>query len=79
MFFIHVHTDASDNVGGDPVQIAVSDFDRRACLKGDLWLMRSLVEGEGLDWDDVTRIEAEVSADPDEVDPEVRACYSRKK
>ena len=34
MFFIHVHTDASDNVGGDPVQIAVSDFDRRACLKG---------------------------------------------
>ena len=83
MFFIYVYTEAGDNVGGESVPITVSDFDQKACLNKNIEVIRSLVESEGMDWDTVTRIEAETGEDmdedgyPDADNPHTEVCYSK--
>lgn len=79
MFFIYVYTEASDNVGGDPTPITVSNSDRISCVIKEIDVMRRLIKAEGLDWDTVTRIDVEVNVDicPDWDNPETVTCYTR--
>lgn len=83
MFFIYVYTEAGDNVGEGAVPITVSDFDQKACLNKNIEVMRGLVEGEGLDWNTVTRIEVETGEDmdedgyPDADNPDTETCYRK--
>lgn len=71
MDFIYVHTEASDNVGGDPVAITVGGQDMLDCLSCNSETIRRLVESEGLVWSDVTRVEVEDDHD------NVAICYTR--
>lgn len=77
MFFLYVYTVATDNVGDGPVPIAITEFDRRACVNNSLPVIRSLIESEGLDWNSVTRVEVETEDDPDMDDPETVTCYAK--
>lgn len=83
MFFMYVYTEASDNVNGDTVPITITHFDKTACMKGNLDVMRSLVTAEGLDWTTVTRIAVETGSDhdedglPDSDNPDTIICYTR--
>jgi hypothetical protein len=69
MDFIYVHTEASDNVDGDPVAITVGGQDLLDCLSGNTGTIRRLVEAEGLHWPDVTRVIADGE--------DLRLCYTR--
>lgn len=84
MFFLYVHTEASDNVGGDCVPITISHFDKSSCVNKNLSVIRSLVEAEGLSWDTVTRIDVETGLDHDDYgnpvdqdNPDTVTCYIR--
>jgi hypothetical protein len=83
MFFLYVYTEAADNVGDGPVSIALSDGEHRSCLASDTNAIRSIVAGEGWDWETVTRAEVETGDDcdedgyPDMDNPDTMVCYAR--
>lgn len=72
MRFIHVYTEAGDNVGCDPVEIIVSEWVANLVSSGDPAIIRTIVEKECfLDWEVVTRILLE------EGPTDFKQCYSR--
>jgi hypothetical protein len=72
MRFIHVYTEAGDNVGCDPFEVIVSEWVANLISTGDPLVMKMIVERECcLEWEVVTRILLE------EGPTDFKQCYSR--
>lgn len=85
MFFMYVYTESSGNMRGECVPISIPYADKEACLNKNNFVIRSLVESEGLDWEEVSRIEVETGEDYtdsgypiDEDNPATKVCYIRE-
>ena len=82
MFFAYVYTAAGENVSGDSIPISLSPFDKIGFENKNLTVIRQIVEGEGIDFDTVTRIEVETGLDcdedgnPDSDNPDTIVCYT---
>ena len=77
MYFLYVHTEATANVGGDSIPVSISLSERDSCVRGDIAVIRQLVESNDIEWGNVVDIEVETEIDPDEDNPATAVCWSR--
>lgn len=77
MYFLYVHTEATANVGGDSIPVSISLSERDSCVRGDIAVIRQLVESNDIEWDTIVDIEVETEIDPDEDNPATAVCWSR--
>ena len=77
MYFLYVHTEATANVEGDLIPVSISHSQRDDCVRGDISVIRQLVESDDIQWDTVVSIEVETEIEPDPDNPETMVCWSR--
>jgi hypothetical protein len=78
MYFLYVYTEATANVGDTfSVPVSISLSERDSCVKGDIAVIRQLVESNDTEWDTVIYIEVETEIDPDPDSPATAVCWSR--
>jgi hypothetical protein len=77
MYFLYVLTEATANVEGDTIPVSISPSERDNCVRGDITVIRQLVESDDIQWDTVVSIEVETETDPDPDNPDTTVCWSR--
>ena len=77
MYFLYVLTEATANVEGDTIPVSISPSERDNCVRGDITVIRQLVESDDIEWDTVVSIEVETEIDPDPDNPDTMVCWSR--
>ena len=77
MYFLYVLTEATANVEGDTTPVSISPSERDNCVRGDITVIRQLVESNDIQWDTVVSIEVETEIDPDPDNPDTMVCWSR--
>lgn len=77
MYFLYVLTEATANVEGDTIPVSISPSERDNCVRGDITVIRQLVESNDIQWDTVVSIEVETEIDPDPDNPDTTVCWSR--
>jgi len=77
MYFLYVLTEATANVEGDTIPVSISPSERDNCVRGDITVIRQLVESDDIQWDTVVSIEVETEIDPDPDNPDTTVCWSR--
>jgi len=77
MYFLYVLTEATANVEGDTIPVSISPSERDNCVRGDITVIRQLVESNDIQWDTVVSIEVETEIDPDPDNPDTMVCWSR--
>ena len=77
MYFLYVLTEATANVEGDTIPVSISPSERDNCVRGDITVIRQLVESDDIEWDTVVSIEVETEIEPDPDNPDTMVCWSR--
>jgi len=77
MYFLYVLTEATANVEGDTIPVSISLSERDNCVRGDIAVIRQLVESDDIEWDTVVSIEVETEIEPDPDNPATTVCWSR--
>jgi len=77
MYFLYVLTEATANVEEDTIPVSISPSERDNCVRGDITVIRQLVESNDIQWDTVVSIEVETEIDPDPDNPDTMVCWSR--
>lgn len=77
MYFLYVRTEATANVAGDLIPVSISHSQRDDCVRGDIAVIRQLVESDDIEWDTVVSIEVETEIEPDPDNPVTMVCWSR--
>jgi hypothetical protein len=77
MYFLYVLTEATANIEGDTIPVSISPSERQACVRGDIALIRQLVESNDIEWNTVVSIEVETEIEPDPDNPATMVCWSR--
>ena len=77
MYFLYVLTEATANVEEDTIPVSISPSERDNCVRGDITVIRQLVESNDIQWDTVVSIEVETGIEPDPDNPDTMVCWSR--
>lgn len=77
MYFLYVLTEATANVEEDTIPVSISPSERDNCVRGDITVIRQLVESDDIQWDTVVSIEVETGIEPDPDNPDTMVCWSR--
>jgi hypothetical protein len=84
MLFMYVYMESKDGMCGECLPLPISEGEGASCINGNLSILRSFIESEGLNWSEVTRIEVEsvptqsLDGYPDMDNPETLVCYKRE-
>ena len=77
MYFLYVRTEATANVEGDTIPVSISPSERDNCIRGDIAVIRQLVESNDIEWGTVVSIEVETEIEPDPDNPDTMVCWAR--